>query len=131
MKTVHRIVYTDAYIAEAQRLSIAQSKRLRFLYQSWWSWWPPRVLLIGFVVYLVLNHFDWSISAWLVGFLILHAFVEWAARRRLVKLRKSVRSDDPFTVSMDENGVEVVGKDSHSHSKWSAWLAPVIYPMAF
>ena len=128
MKTTHRIVHTDEYVAEAMRVSIAQSRRLKFLYQTWWSWWLPRVAIVGLVIYLVVNNFDWSIPAWLIGFLIIHAVGEWLSRRRLAKIRKRLRSDDAITVSLDENGVDVVSKNSHSHSTWPAWSVPVVYP---
>jgi hypothetical protein len=34
MKTTHQIVSTDEYIAEAQRLAIAQNKALKFFYRG-------------------------------------------------------------------------------------------------
>jgi hypothetical protein len=51
MKTTHRIVLTDVYIAEAQRLSIAQNKTLKFMYQTWWAWWLPRAGMVGFIIF--------------------------------------------------------------------------------
>jgi hypothetical protein len=47
VKTTHQIVLTDEYIAEGQRLSISQNKTLKFMYQTWWMWWLPRVAMVG------------------------------------------------------------------------------------
>lgn len=128
MNTTHRIVLTDEYVAQAQRLSIAQNKMLKFIYRTWWSWWLPRVAVVGLVLYLVVNNFDWSIPGWLIAFLVMHAVGEWLGRRRLAKMRKKVRSDDPITVTMDENGVDVVGENGNSHSNWTGMPIPLIYP---
>ena len=44
MKTVHRIVWDDAYIAAAQRMVIDhQNWSLRIVYK-WWAWWLPRIV---------------------------------------------------------------------------------------
>ena len=128
MKTTHRIVYTDEYIADAVRVSAAQKRRLKFLAQILRSWWLPRAGMVGLIIYLVLNGFDWSITAWIVAFLILHGVAEWLSRRRRGKALKELRSADPITVSMDENGIDVVSKNGNSHSKWAGWSVPVIYP---
>jgi hypothetical protein len=58
LKTTHRIALTDDYIADAQRLSIAQNKTLKFVYQTWWSWWLPRVGMLALIIYLITNGFD-------------------------------------------------------------------------
>jgi hypothetical protein len=34
MKTMHQILSTDEYVAEAQRLAIAQNKALKFFYRG-------------------------------------------------------------------------------------------------
>jgi hypothetical protein len=129
VKTTHQIVLTDEYIAEAQRLSIAQNKTLKFLYQTWWSWWLPRVGMLGLIAYLITNGFDWSITAWIVGFLILSFVGEWVGRRSLAKARKKIRfKGSTTTVSMDENGVDAVGEAGNSHAKWSGILRPVVHP---
>jgi hypothetical protein len=57
VKTTHQIVLTDEYIAEAQRLSIAQNKTLKFMYQTWWVWWLSRVAMVGFIIFCVVDHF--------------------------------------------------------------------------
>jgi hypothetical protein len=129
LKTTHRIVLTDDYIADAQRLSIAQNKTLKFFYQTWWSWWLPRVGMLALIVYLITNGFDWSITAWLVGFLVLSFVGEWVGRRSLAKARKKMRfKGSTTTVSMDENGVDLVGEAGNSHAKWSGILPSAIYP---
>jgi hypothetical protein len=50
VKTSHQIVLTDEYIAEGQRLSISQNKTLKFMYQTWWVWWLPRVAMVGIII---------------------------------------------------------------------------------
>src|SRR5260221_13997594 len=42
---------TDEYIVEAQRLSIAQNKTLKFFYQTWWAWWLPRAVIVGLMIF--------------------------------------------------------------------------------
>jgi hypothetical protein len=90
MKTTHQIVSTDEYIAEAQRLGIAQNKTLRFMYQTWWVLWVPRVVIVGFTILCVVNHVDWSLTAMFVGFLVLSFLGEWLGRavwrRRAIEL---------------------------------------------
>ena len=129
MKTTHQIVLTDDYIADAQRLSIAQNKTLKLIYQTWWTWWLPRVGFVGFIIYGVVNHFDWSFTAEFGGFLLLSFLGEWAGRRSLAKARQKMRfRGSTVTVSMDENGVDVVGEAGNSHAKWSGILSREIYP---
>src|SRR5207245_11016779 len=50
MRTTHRILVNDEYIAAAQHLSIAQNRGLRLIYQTWWMVWPPRAILFACVV---------------------------------------------------------------------------------
>jgi hypothetical protein len=127
LKTTHRIVLTDEYIAEAQRLAIAQNKPLKFVYQTWWSWWLPRVALLGFLIFCLANHFDWSVSATFGGFLVLSFVGEWIGRRSLAKARAKTRFKGSTTMfSMDENGVDLVGEAGNSHSKWMLMLPPAI-----
>jgi hypothetical protein len=47
MKIAHQIVLTDEYIAEAQRIAIAQNSVLRLMYQTWWIRWIPRFIFAG------------------------------------------------------------------------------------
>ena len=128
LKTKHRFVITDAYIAEAQRLSIAQNKTLKLLYQTWWVWWLPRPVILGFVLYLLLNHAE--SSAALFGFLLIfHVAAEWLGRRNLAKARNRVRTKNTTsTVTMSEKGVELDGANGSSQIKWAAMLSPAIYP---
>jgi hypothetical protein len=129
LKTTHQIVLTDEYIADAQRLSIAQNKALRLMYQMWWTWWIPRVALAGFMIYGFINHFGWSFSAECGGFLVFSFVGEWLARRSLAKARKKVRfKGSTMTISMDDVGVEVVGESGNSHAKWSGILSREVYP---
>jgi hypothetical protein len=129
MKTTHRIVLTDEHIAETQRLSIAQNKTLKLMYQSWWARWLPRVALVGFIVYFAVIDFDWSSIGMFGGFLVLSFLGEWWGRRGLAKARNRVRfKGSTTTVSMDENGVDVVGEAGNTHDKWSGLLPPIVYP---
>jgi hypothetical protein len=128
LKTTHRIVLTDEYIAEAQRLAIAPNKPLKFIYQTWWSWWLPRVAMLGFIVYFLANGFDWSLTAMFGAFLALSILGEWLGRRGLAKARKKTRFKGSMTmVSMDENGVDMVGETGNSYSKWMLMLPPAIF----
>jgi hypothetical protein len=54
MKTTHRFVMTDEYIANAQRMVISQNKTLKFFYQTWWAWWLPRVVIVPSMIVLYL-----------------------------------------------------------------------------
>jgi hypothetical protein len=129
MKTTHRIVLTDEYVAEAQRLTIAHNKTLKFMYQTWWARWLPRVALVGFIVYFVVIDFDLSSIAVFGAFLALSFLGEWWGRRGLAKARNRVRfKGSTTTVSMDENGIDVVGEAGNTHGKWSGLLPPVVYP---
>ena len=129
MKTTHQLVLTDEYIAEAQRLSISQNKTLKFMYQTWWVWWLPRIAMVGFIIFCVVNHFDWSVTAMFGGFLVLSFLGEWFGQRSLVKARKKIRfKGSTSTISMDESGVDVVGEAGNSHAKWSGILPPAVYP---
>jgi hypothetical protein len=124
---MHRIVLTDEYITEAQRLAIAQNKTLKFMYQTWWAWWLPRLAMIGFIIYFIVNNFDWSLTAIFGAFLVLSFSGEWLSRRGLAKARKKTRfKGSTTTVSMDENGVDIVGAAGNSHSKWMLMLPPAI-----
>jgi hypothetical protein len=128
VKTKHQFVMTDDYIAEAQRLSIAQNKTLKLFYQTWWVWWLPRPVILGFVLYLLLNHAE--SSAALFGFLLIfHFAAEWLGRRNLAKARNRVRTKNTTsTVTMSEKGVELDGANGSSQIKWAAMLSPAIYP---
>jgi hypothetical protein len=54
---------------------------------------------------------------------------EWVGRRILAKARQEVRfKGTTSTVSMDENGVDLVGAAGNSHLVWSAVLPPALYP---
>jgi hypothetical protein len=129
VKTTHQIVLTDEYIAEAQRLSIAQNKTLKFMYQTWWVWWLSRVAMVGFIIFCVVNHFDWSVTAMFGGFLVLSFVGEWVGKRSLAKARKKTRfKGSTSTISMDESGVDVVGEAGNSHAKWLGILPPVVLP---
>jgi hypothetical protein len=64
-------VSTDEYIAEAQRLAISQNRTLRFMYETRWAWWLPRVGMVGFIVYFLVSGFEGSLTAMFGAFLVL------------------------------------------------------------
>jgi len=119
---------TDEYIVEAQRLSIAQNKTLKFIYQTWWAWWLPRIVI--FVLMIVLYLYNLESTAALFGVFLFFSFAgEWFGRRNLAKARKKVRTKGTAViVSMSDQGVDIEGANGNSHLKWSAMLQPVIYP---
>jgi hypothetical protein len=128
VKTTHKLILTEEYIAEAQRLSIAQNKTLKLMYQTRWLHWVARVLMVGFIIYSILNHMD--SAAILFGvFLVISLFGEWFGRRSLAKAREGVRAKGSTTmVSINEQGVDIDGALGNSHLKWPAILQPAIYP---
>lgn len=130
MKTTHQIVLTEEYIAEVQRLTVAQNTALRLMYQSWWFLWIPRLVLsaTGLVYYFLFD--DWVFPALFCGGLITLSFFGWYVfQRKLAKARKkSPVKDTTSTVSMDANGIDAVGAFGNSHTNWIAVQKPVIYP---
>jgi hypothetical protein len=128
LKTRHQFVLTDEYIEDAQRLTIAQNKTLKLLYQTWWVWWLPRVVIAGVIIYCLLHHLE-STAAVLGTFLVVHFWGQWFGRRTLAKARKNLRTKGSTSVvSMNDQGVDIDGAHGTSHLKWSAMLLPTIYP---
>jgi hypothetical protein len=128
LKTTHQFVLTDEYVAEAQRLMIGQNKTLKLLYQTWWVWWLPRVVIAGIIIYCLLHHLE-SPAAVLGVFLAIHFWGQWFGRRAMAKARKSMRTKGSTTVvSMNDQGIDIDGAHGTSHLKWSAMLQPIIYP---
>lgn len=122
-KTVHRIVWNDAYIAAAQRLIIAQNWSMRLMYQTWWVWWIPRVLLVAVFGWLFVAgvNVGLTVYGYLIGFLFLHAFGEYWARRSLARARARYRNrGSRTTVTMRDEGIDMVGALSSSQLKWNA-----------
>jgi hypothetical protein len=119
---------TEDYIAEAQRLSIAQNKTLKFMYQMWWVQWLARAVMVGFIIYSLMNHIQ--STAALFGVLLAISFwAQWFGRRTLAKARKNVRAKGSTSVvSINEQGVDIDGALGNSHLKWPAMLQPAIYP---
>src|ERR1700733_10187430 len=84
LKTTHKFVISDEYIAEAQRLSIAQNKTLKFLYQTWWAWWLPRLAFVVLMIVFYLNNLE--STAVLLGVCLFFLFAgEWFGQRNLAK----------------------------------------------
>jgi hypothetical protein len=125
---VYQIVLNDEYIEEAQRLTIAQNRTLRLMYQTWWVWWLPRVLLAGALVFLLVERLIYE--AVVTGaFLILTIIGEFHSRWTLAKARNRTRAKgSTTTLTMDESGVDIDGALGNSHLKWAAMLLPVIRP---
>jgi len=125
---VYRIVLTDDYIEEAQRLILAQNRTLRLLYQSPWVWWFPRVTLAASLVILLVVRLPYA--ALMNGaFLVLTFIGEFHSRWVLTKARNRIRAKGTTTtLRMDENGIDIDGAFGHSHLKWAAILPPVIRP---
>lgn len=128
MKTVHRIVLSDDYIAQAQRLTIAQDKRLRLMYQTWWVWWLPRVVLLATIGFLLAEKLTLDATLPAV-FLLLSFFGEFSARRTLAAARErsSVRGSTT-TVAMTENGIDTIAYHGNTHLNWESVLPPRIRP---
>lgn len=128
MKTVHQLVLTDEYLADAQRLMIAQNKTMKLLYQTSWVWWLPRVVIVGVIIYCILHHIE-SPAAVLGVFLVIHFWGQWFGRRAMAKARKNTRTKGSTTVvSMNDQGVDIDGAHGNAHLKWLAMLRPTIYP---
>src|SRR5882757_913614 len=88
---VYRIVLTDDYIEEAQRLILAQNRTLRLLYQSPWVWWFPRVTLAASLVILLVVRLPYA--ALMNGaFLVLTFIGEFHSRWVLTKARNRIRA---------------------------------------
>lgn len=128
MKTTHEIVLTDEYIAEAQRIAIAQNTALRLMYQTWWFLWIPRFIMLGaaIVFWLLIKSYLFALFfALMVGLSFLGQLL---LRRNLTKARRQFRAKGTTTtVSMDANGIDTLGAFGHSHLKWVAVLKPAIY----
>jgi hypothetical protein len=127
MRTTHQIVLDEEYIAESQRLGIAQVTALRLMYQTWWFLWIPRVVLAGTIIYFLLNDSVWF--AMFCGAVLAGSFLgQHLFQRNLAKGRRKFRAKGTTsTVSMDENGIDLLGAFGNSHLKWIAVLQPVIY----
>jgi len=127
MRTTHQIVLNDEYIAESQRLGIAQITALRLMYQTWWFLWIPRVVLAGTIIYFLLNDSAWT--AVFCGAVLAGSFFgQYVFQRNLAKGRRKFRAKGTTsTVSMDENGIDMLGALGNSQLKWLAVLQSVIY----
>jgi len=127
MKTTHQFVMTDEYIANAQRMAISQNKMLKFLYQTWWAWWLPRVVIVSSMIFLYRINSGSTVA--LLGILLVVSFTgEWHGRRNLAKARSRVRGKGTTcTVSMNDQGIAIENANGNSQLKWSAMLQPAIY----
>ena len=86
------------------------------------------MVLAGILIFSLLNDLEF-VSVMIGTILLISVGGEWFGRRNLAKARKKMRfKGSTTTVSMDENGVDIVGETGNSHSKWSGMLVPAIYP---
>jgi hypothetical protein len=127
MKIAHQIVLTEEYIAEAQRLAIAQNTALRLMYQTWWFLWIPRFIFAGAATaYWLLN--SPLFASFFVLMFGLSFLGQYLLRRSLTKARRQFRAKGTTnTVSMDANGIDTLGAFGNSHLKWVGVLKPAIY----
>jgi len=51
MQTVHQLLLTDEYAAEAQGIVIAENSTLRLLYKTAWIRWGSRILFACGIVF--------------------------------------------------------------------------------
>jgi hypothetical protein len=91
MRITHQIVLNDEYIAESQRLGIAQITALRLMYQTWWFLWIPRVVIAGTIIYFLLNDSAWT--AVFCGVVLTGSFFgQYVFQRNLAKARRKFRA---------------------------------------
>jgi hypothetical protein len=130
MKTTHQILLNDEYIAESQRLGIAQNTTLRLMHQTWWLLWLTRFILLaaGLVDYFVSGNVIFP--ALFCGGIVAMSFIgQYMFRRNLAKARKKFRAKDTTTtVSMDASGIDMLGALGNSHTQWIAVQKSAIYP---
>jgi len=123
IKTVHRIVWDDTYIAAAQQMMIdRQNWSLRVIYK-WWGWWIPRVVVVVIIGGMAVAgvRFDGTFYAYIGGFLLLSLFGEYWTHRSLARARARNRNrGSTTTVSMSEGGIDMIGALSSSQLKWKA-----------
>lgn len=120
MKTVHQLLLTDAYVAEAQRIIIAENRILRLVHQTWWVRWSFRIMMVGgagFCLYIGVR----SVGALCAALLVLGFVTEYTDRRSNARARRlGPAKGTTTTVSMDESGIGIVGALLTSHLKWEA-----------
>jgi hypothetical protein len=125
MKTTHEILLNDDYIAESQRLGIAQITALRLMHQTWWVLRIPRVVIAATIFYFLLNDSVWT--AVFCGAVLAGSFLgQYLFQRSLAKGRRNFRAKGTTcTVSMDENGIHLLRAFGNSHLKWVAGSSKV------
>jgi hypothetical protein len=129
LKTTHRFIVDDEYIAKTQRLAIAQNTTLRLLYQTWWVVWLPRLVLFACVVSFPFVEILRPVAALSGALLALSFGGEVFKRRSLAKARERVRTKGSTnTVSMDDQGIDTASALGTSRLKWTIMLQPAIYP---
>ncbi|MFP5229563.1 MAG: YcxB family protein [Acidobacteriota bacterium] len=120
---MHRLVWDDAYIAEAQRVMLAQNRSFRLMYQTWWVWWIPRFVVLAVIGWLIVAgvKVGLSVYGYFIGFLFLHPFGEYWAHRSLARARARNRNrGSTTTVTMSDEGIDIVGALGSSKLKWKA-----------
>jgi hypothetical protein len=129
LKTTHRIFVDDAYIAETQRLALAQNKALKLMYQTLWGGWLPRLVLFVCGVSFMFAEILRPAGAFSIALLVLSFGGEVLKRRGLAKARKKVRTKGSTnTVTMDDQGIVTSSVFGTSRLEWTIMLPPAIYP---
>ena len=129
MQITHQVVLTEEYLEEVQRIAIAQNAMLRFLYQSPWAWWPARVGLVAFMIFLMVNHVLSFELAVLFGSVLVATFIgEFLGRRNLARARqRNPLKGSQISFSMNEQGLDTVGPNSNAHVEWPGFSRVIIY----
>jgi hypothetical protein len=122
MKTTHQILLTDEYIAEAQRLAVAQNTVLRLMHQTWWFFWVQRFILLGAaIVFWSLGDSNFFVFSLAVMF-CLSFLGPFLSRRNFTKIRRQFRAKGTTTtVSMDAAGIDMQGALGYSGSLPPTW----------
>jgi hypothetical protein len=129
MRTTHRILVNDEYIATTQRLSISQNRALRMIYQTWWVVWLPRAFLFTIVVSSLFVEIFRPTAAPCGTLLALSFGGEAFKRRSLAKARARVRTKGSTNiVTMDDQGIDTSSALGNSQLKWTIMLQPAVYP---
>jgi hypothetical protein len=127
MIAAYKVVFTDEYLEEAQRIAIAQNRTLRLLYQSQWVRWGPRVILALALIPVIMFQVYWGAA--IIAFPLLMSFLQPIhSRRSLARARRSnpVRGSET-SISMNDGGLDLVSAHSHGHTDWAGVMRVTLY----
>jgi hypothetical protein len=129
MRTAHRILISEEYIAEAQRRAIAQNALLRLVYQTRWVRWLAHVIFLACFLLAAYVPDLRPMGVLFGGLLVVSIAGEIYGRRSLARARGRVRAKGTITMlTMDEQGIEASGALAESRFKWDAVLERAVYP---